>query len=105
MKKQKDKQTTITPTEEYTYFYLSDTRQRNRSVAHITDVITRWLERSTRRKNRHINKPSIRIETQYDPSLRQTVWLAYAYSFPDTLPDWLRTTKIGKEETKIEIEE
>ena len=106
MKKQKDKQTTITPTEEYALFHLSDARQRNHSVTHITDVITRWLERGTRRKNRHINKPSLRIETRYEPELRQTLWLAYAYSFPDTMPDWLRTANIiGREKIEIKLEE
>ena len=97
-KQQKDKQTvTITPAEERVYLRLSDVRQRQRNPAHTRDVVIRWLEREATRKGRHINEPSMRLETDRDPTRRLTFLFAYAYSFPDTLPDWLRTTKIDKE--------
>ncbi len=106
MKKQKDKQTTITPTEERVRLRLSDVRQKQRSPTHIRDVIIRWLERSAIRKGRHINEPSARLETDRDPSRRLTHLYAYAYSFPDTMPDWLRTANlIGREKIEIKLEE
>ena len=103
---QKDKLITITPTEEYVCLRLSDMRQRQRDPSHIQDVVMRWLERSAIRKGRHINKPSARLETDRDPTRRLTRLYAYAYSFPDTMPDWLRTANIiGKEKIEIEVEE
>ena len=105
-KQQKDKQITITPTEEHIYLRLSDKRQRERNPNHIQEVVMRWLERSATRKGRYINEPSIRLETDRDPTRRLTFLLAYAYSFPNTLPDWLRTANpIGKEKIEIEVEE
>ncbi len=91
------KQVTITPTEERVHLRLSDERQRQRNPDHIRNVIMRWLERGAIRKGRHINEPSVSLETDRDPTRRRTLLFAYAYSFPDTLPDWLRTTKIDKE--------
>ena len=94
---QKDKRITITPTEEYVRLRLSDIRQRQRDPGHIRDVVMRWLERGATRKGRHINEPSICIETDRDPTRRLTFLYAYAYSFPDTMPAWLQTTKVGRE--------
>ena len=88
-------QITITPTEERVRLRLNDIRQRNRSASHIRDVVMRWLERSAIRKGRHINEPSMCIETDRDPTRWLTFLYAYADSFPDTMPDWLRTTKIS----------
>ena len=82
MKKQKDKQTTITPTEERVLLRLSDERQRQRNPDHIRNVIMRWLERGAIRKGRHINEPSVSLETDRDPTRRRTLLFAYAYSFP-----------------------
>ena len=94
-KQQKDKQITIAPTEERACLRLSDIRQRQRNPDHIRDIVMRWLERNAVRKGRHINKPSMCIETDRDPTRRLTFLCAYADSFPDTMPDWLRTTKIS----------
>ncbi len=91
------KQVTITPTEERVHLRLSDVRQRQRSPDHILNVVMRWLERSAIRKGRHINEPSMRLETDRDPTRRLTFLFAYADSFPDTMPNWLQTTKIDKE--------
>ena len=96
-KQQKDKQTiTITPTEERVRLRLSDVRQRQHNSAHIRDVVIRWLERGATRKRRHINEPSVHLETDRDPTSQLTFLYAYADSFPDTMPDWLRTTKAIK---------
>ena len=102
---QKDKLITITPTEECVRLRLSDIRQRQRDPGHIRDVVMRWLERMAIRKGRHINTPSARLETDRDPTRQLTRLYAYAYSFPDTMPDWLWTTKIDKETIKIEVVE
>ncbi len=93
---QKDKLITITPTEERVCLRLSDERQRQRSPDHTRNVVIRWLERSAIRKSRHINEPSACLETDRDPSRRLTFLYAYADSFPDTMPDWLRTAKAIK---------
>ena len=106
MKKQKDRLITISPTEERVRLHLKDVRQRRHNSTHIQSVITRWLERAARRNNRHINEPSVTIETCYEPMFRQTLLYAYAYSFPDTLPDWLRTANIiGREKIEVKLEE
>ena len=81
------KQTTITLTEERVRLRLSDSRQRQRSPDHIRNVIIRWLERGAIRKGRHINEPSVCLETDRDPTRRLTHLYAYAYSFPDTMPN------------------
>ncbi len=103
---QKDELLTITPTEECVRLRLSDMRQRQRDPGHTRDVVMRWLELSDASKSRHINEPSARLETDRDPTRRLTHLYAYAYSFPDTLPDWLRTANIiGKEKIEIKVEE
>ena len=82
-----DKTVTITPTEERVRLYVRDShRQRNARA-----TVTRWLERGACRKGRHINVPSVIVETNYEPVFRKTFLYASADSFPDTLPDWLRT--------------
>ena len=93
---QKDKLITITPTEECVRLRLSDIRQRQRNPGHIRDVVMRWLERSATRKGRHINEPGVHLETDRDPTRQLTFLYAYGDSFPDTMPDWLRTTKAIK---------
>lgn len=82
---------TITPTEERTRLRVNRTRESR-------GVMTRWLERSAQRQGRHINEPSVELHFDRDPSMQQTFLYAYADSFPDTLPDWLRTVKKGSPE-------
>ena len=79
---------TITPTEERVVLRLNSGHQ----VDYRTQVVLmRWLERGARRKGRCINEPSLTLQTDYDPALRQPYIIAFADSFPDTMPDWLRT--------------
>lgn len=94
-------QVTITPTEERVRLRLRDTHQRGRTAGHVRNVVIRWLERMAIRKGRYINRPSVTLETLYEPALRETHLYAYADSFPGTMPDWLRTTKIGKKEIRV----
>ena len=79
---------TITPTEERVHLRVRDGR-RPSALA----TMTRWLERAARRKGRHINVPSVTLTTDRDPALRKTHLYAWADSFPDTMPEWLRTAK------------
>lgn len=81
---------TIAPTEEKVLLRVRNDRrdEDNRGV------ITRWLERMACRKGRHINEPSVVVETDYVPEYRKTFLYAFADSFPATMPDWLRTTKV-----------
>jgi hypothetical protein len=79
---------TITPTEERVRLRIAPA---SRSGAAVRDILKRWLERSARRQGRHINEPSLSLSQEYDPASRQCFLYARADSFPDTLPDWLRT--------------
>lgn len=85
--------TTITPTEERVRLRIKNDRIDS---LHIQGVVTRWLERAARRKERHINEPSVNLQVARDVSLCQTFLYAYADSFPDTMPDWLRRVRIDK---------
>ncbi len=82
----------ITPTEEMVRLRITEGRRRRDQH----DVLKRWLERGARRKGRHINEPSLTLRTERDPALMRTFLYAWADSFPDTLPDWLRTTSIRR---------
>ena len=85
--------TTITPTEERDRLWIKDGRSDS---TRMRAVVTRWLERAARRQGRHINEPSVTLATDRDPSLRKTFLYASADSFPDTLPEWLRTTVVAR---------
>ena len=87
-----DKTVTITPTEERVRLWVHDSHRQCNARA----TVTRWLERGARRKGRHINEPSVTLETDRDIVRRKYFLYAFADSFPDTLPDWLRTTHISK---------
>lgn len=82
---------TITPTEERVVLRLNPGHQIDYRTQ---TALGRWLERGARRKGRHINEPSLILETDYDVVERQTFLMAFADSFPDTMPDWLRTTPV-----------
>ena len=86
---------TITPTEERVRLRVdlrrTSRKTRLRRLRECRDVMTRWLERAAHRKGRHINEPSVTLSYDRDPSVRQTYLYAVADSFPETLPDWLRT--------------
>ena len=82
--------TTITPTEEATRLWIKE----RSDVDHMRDIMTRWLERAAARKGRHINEPSVRLYVDRHAEWYETYLYASADSFPDTLPDWLRTTPI-----------
>lgn len=88
----------ITPTEERVRLRL---RRERGDAKHITDVVGRWLERAASRKGRHINMPSLALRFDDDPVKREGVVFAYADSFPDTLPDWLRTTPATRQPITI----
>ena len=79
---------TITPTEERVRLWVREGRDRDP-----LSIVTRWLERAARRKGRHINVPSVTLTTDRDPALRKTHLYAWADSFPDTMPEWLRRAK------------
>lgn len=83
--------TTITLTEERCRLRAKDTGEGRRDWNHLKGVVTRWLERAAAKKGRHINEPSVYVELDRDPSQRQTFLYAFADSFPDTMPEWLRT--------------
>lgn len=82
----------ITPTEERVRLRIRNDRCPYLHQGTL-DTITRWLERMARRKGRHISEPSVVVETDYIPEYRKTFLYAWADSFPDTLPDWLRTAR------------
>lgn len=81
---------TVTPTEERTRLQVHTCND----IARAQRVVTRWLERAARKQKRHINEPSVRVVVEADPSLRQTFLYGAADSFPDNLPEWLRTVRI-----------
>jgi hypothetical protein len=81
---------TITPTEERARLRIKDGRLDS---AHIRGVVTRWLERAARKQGRHINEPSVTLSVDREVILGRTFLYVYADSFPDTLPDWLRTVE------------
>lgn len=83
----------ITPTEERVRLLIRSSRCPYLHQDAL-DTVTRWLERMARRKGRHINEPSVVVETNYIPEVRKTFLYAFADSFPDTMPDWLRTAKV-----------
>lgn len=83
--------TTITPTKERVRLWVKDRRIDSPRVRY---TMIHWLERLAVRQGRHINEPSLVTEFNYDPSVRKTFLYAYADSFPDTMPDWLRTTPV-----------
>ena len=85
--------TTITPTEERVRLWIKNGRTDS---AHVRDVVARWLERMATRQSRHINEPSLILETEYDVVRGQTLLYAFADSFSDTMPDWLRTTPVSQ---------
>ena len=79
---------TITPTEERVRLQIGE---KSHDTVRTHEILTRWLERQAHQKGRHINISSVCVDADRDPSLRQTYLYAWADSFPDTLPDWLRT--------------
>ncbi len=81
---------TITPTEERVRLRVAAGRLDSPRTLY---AMRRWLERGARRKGRHINVPSVTVQFERDASLRQTFLYAYADSFPETLPSWLREAK------------
>ncbi len=89
-----DDTVTITPTEESVVLWV---KEKPREGSQVRDVMTRWLEREARRKGRHINEPSVQLRVERDVVALKSYLLAYADSFPDTLPDWLRTTAVTNE--------
>ena len=84
---------TIVPTEVGVRFRIKE----RSDLDHMRTVATRWLERGVARRGRHINEPSVRMRMEHDASLRRTYLCASADSFPDTLPDWLRTATFDEE--------
>lgn len=84
--------TTVTPIEVGVRFRIKE----RSDLDHMRVIVTRWLERGVAKRGRHINERSVRLETMRDPALRQTFLYASAQSFPDTLPDWLRTYSFDK---------
>lgn len=85
---------TITPTVELVVLQVHADALVRRGHGRTRVTLRRWLERGARRKRRHINEPSLFMETEYDPATRKTRLAGSADSFPDTMPDWLRTTKV-----------
>ena len=81
---------TITPTEERVRLRIDE---KPHDAVRTHEILTRWLERQAHQKGRHINIHSVCVDADRDPSLRCTYLYAWADSFPDTLPDWLRTAK------------
>ncbi len=81
---------TITPTEERVRLRIDE---KPRDAVRTHETMTRWLERQAHQKGRHINIHSVCVDVDRDPAQRKTFLYAYADSFPDTLPEWLRTAK------------
>src|SRR3990172_1298835 len=52
-------------------------------------VALRWLDRNARRNHRFANRPSLLVQIDRDPSLRQSFLRALVYTVPDDSPPWL----------------
>ena len=60
-------------------------------------VALRWLDRNARRNHRFANRPSLLVQIDRDPSLRQSFLRALVYTVPDDSPPWLADAVVDGE--------
>ena len=70
--------------------WIDETRQRD--TRHVAGVVYRWLKRGAQRVGKGTNRPSLRLQTERDPSLRKTYLYGCVATFPNTAPDWVEDT-------------
>ena len=73
---------------------MDTTRSRRKTTQHITEVVYRWLKRGSNRVGKNTNRPSLHLETEWDPILQETYIFGSVDTFPDTAPDWLENEPI-----------
>ncbi len=74
-------------------------RIKDREIdAHVRDVALRWLRRGT---DRRVNGPSLELETEYDPPLRQTFLYTFADSVSGDAPQSLEDVVVNRAGIRI----
>lgn len=76
--------------------------RRGRTMHQAADIILRWLQRHARRRELRVNKPSLVVESDHDPSTRTSYLYGFVDTFPDTAPAWLEDADVPSKEFWIE---
>ena len=88
----------VTPTTMTSRLRVSDKR---RDSVKVRRVLLRWMQRAAERCGRFINEPSLDVQLDRDPSLRQSFLYVWADSITNTAPEFLRRYRVDRKTFNI----